>query len=369
MNSKTKRVLIVDDSPDDIHFVMESISQGFAVVAATSGEKALQIAAKEPKPDIILMDVDMPGMDGYEVCRRLKEDESTREIEVIFLSSHDTTEEKLAGYDVGGSDYLIKPVQSDLLRQKIKLSISNRDAHIQSSAEISSTREMAMTALTNAGELGVTINFMRHSFSTDSLEALARLVVEATTNYGLESGVAISLPDETFYASSNEPIQPLEQELLSRLKGGSRITERGSRLVLNFGDISQLIKNLPEDEDKRGRLRDHLAILLEGAEARVEALKIQKKMAQVVTGSNQTLLMIKGRTQEQKQAAMGIMDNVMHEIESAFLTYGLTEEQEKKILDIVKKGVDESLENLERGHETDQQLHAIIDDLGQFSSR
>ncbi len=97
MNTEKKRILIVDDSADDIHFVMESFSTDYAVLAATSGEKALQIADRDPRPDVILMDVEMPGMNGYETCRRLKEAESTRDIDVIFVSSHDTTEEKLAG--------------------------------------------------------------------------------------------------------------------------------------------------------------------------------------------------------------------------------------------------------------------------------
>ena len=77
MNDKLKRILIVDDSPDDIHFVMEHFSDDYAVIAATSGKKALQLAIKEPQPDIILMDVEMPEMNGYETGQNLKADEAT----------------------------------------------------------------------------------------------------------------------------------------------------------------------------------------------------------------------------------------------------------------------------------------------------
>ncbi|RDH82210.1 MAG: response regulator [endosymbiont of Escarpia spicata] len=368
MNTETKRILIVDDSADDIHFVMESFSKEYAVLAATSGEKALQIADRDPRPDVILMDVEMPGMNGYETCRRLKEAESTQDIDVIFVSSHDTTEEKLAGYDAGGSDYLIKPVQPDMLLQKVKLAISNRADRESSAQETSSAMQTAMTAISNVGEMGVVINFLRGSFLADNSETLARQIVEATANYGLENSVQISSSEKPVYASSNKSIPPLEQELLSRLSGERRIMESGSRLILSFGVVSQLIKNMPDDDDRRGRLRDHLAILLEGAEARAKALAIQTELASVVADSNQTLLNIELLQKKQQQSGMQIMDDVVQDIENAFFTSGLTEEQEKQIMDIVQLGAGKSQVNLEQGLQLNQQLRAIIDRLAQFSS-
>ncbi len=368
MNTEKKRILIVDDSADDIHFVMESFSNEYAVLAATSGEKALQIADRDPRPDVILMDVEMPGMNGYETCRRLKETESTRNIDVIFVSSHDTTEEKLAGYDAGGSDYLIKPVQPDMLLQKVKLAINNRAEREASAEETTSAIQTAMTAISNIGEQGVIIEFLRRSFSADNGETLARQIVEATASYGLENSVQITCSEKPVYASSSQSIPPLEKELLSKLTGETRILESGSRLILNFGVVSQLIKNMPDDDDRRGRLRDHLAILLEGAEARAKALAIQTGVASFVADSNQTLLEIEDLQKTQQQSGMQIMDDVMQDIETAFFTYGISEEQEKEIIDIVQLGVDKSQVNLEQGIQLNQQLRAIIDRLAQFSS-
>ncbi|RLJ19976.1 response regulator [bacterium endosymbiont of Escarpia laminata] len=368
MNTEKKRILIVDDSADDIHFVMESFSNDYAVLAATSGEKALQIADREPHPDVILMDVEMPGMNGYETCRRLKEAESTQDIDVIFVSSHDTTEEKLAGYDAGGSDYLIKPVQPEMLLQKVKLAINNRAEREASAEETTSAIQTAMTALSNIGEQGVIIDFMRRSFLVDNSKTLARLIVEATASYGLESSVQINNSGKPVYASSSKSIPPLEQELLSRLTKETRILESGSRLIFNFGAVSQLIKNMPNDDERHGRLRDHLAILLESAEARAKTLAIQTELASVVADSNQTLLEIEDLQKTQQQSGMQIMDDVLRNIETAFFTYGLTEDQEKKITDIVQLGVDKSLTNLEQGLKLNQQFHAIIDRLAQFSS-
>ena len=127
MIAEKKRILIVDDSADDIHVLMENLKQDYAVLAATCGEKALELAGKTPRPDVILMDVSMPDMDGYETCRSIKQNPETQNIDVIFVSANDTANEKIIGYEAGGSDYLIKPVQPGELLQKIKLVFKNRE--------------------------------------------------------------------------------------------------------------------------------------------------------------------------------------------------------------------------------------------------
>ena len=132
MTDERKRVLIVDDSVDDIHVLIENLKQDYAVLAATSGEKALALASKKPQPDIILMDVMMPDMNGYETCRRLRQNPETRNINVIFISANDSADEKIVGYEAGGNDYLIKPVQPGELLQKIKLAIKNQEVFVDS---------------------------------------------------------------------------------------------------------------------------------------------------------------------------------------------------------------------------------------------
>jgi len=132
VTDERKRVLIVDDSVDDIHVLIENLKQDYAVLAATSGEKALALASKKPQPDIILMDVMMPDMNGYETCRRLRQNPETRNINVIFISANDSADEKIVGYEAGGNDYLIKPVQPGELLQKIKLAIKNQEVFVDS---------------------------------------------------------------------------------------------------------------------------------------------------------------------------------------------------------------------------------------------
>ena len=83
---KRKKILLVDDSPENIRVLLEVLKSDYQVVAAKDGKRALEMAVQQPQPDLILLDVLMPEMDGYEVCLRLKDDEATRDIPVIFVT-------------------------------------------------------------------------------------------------------------------------------------------------------------------------------------------------------------------------------------------------------------------------------------------
>ena len=100
------KVLIVDDTPENIQVLMGTLKDQYAIVAAINGEKALKMAAADPRPDIILLDIMMPGMDGFEVCSRLKADAETCDIPVIFLSALDDTANKVKGFATGAVDYI-----------------------------------------------------------------------------------------------------------------------------------------------------------------------------------------------------------------------------------------------------------------------
>ncbi len=371
MSTDKNRILIVDDSPDDIHFLMENLKDDYAVLVATSGEKALEMLAKQPAPDVILMDVMMPGMDGYETCRQIKNDPHTKDVDVIFVSAHDSTDEKLAGYEAGGSDYVIKPFPPSEIVQKVQLLIDNRKLQQALEKDKTFAMETAMTAMTSAGELGVVLEFLRHSFTITSVAELAQQVVESIARYSLQSSVQLRSTIEPISINNSGLASPLEQELLSRLRDQGRIMEHGARLILNFGGVSLLIKNMPlDDPDQCGRIRDNVALLAEGAESKLKALEMEQRniesknrLQQLVFDSNSALQEIEKIQQKQKEKNMQIMDTVMQQMEASFLSLGLTEEQEIDMHNIVQSGVDKSLNNFEAGIEIDRRLQKIIQNL------
>jgi two-component system cell cycle response regulator len=119
-DSDKKSVLIVDDEPDICVNLEAALSaEGYTTFVAHTGEKAIEIADRE-QVEIILLDIMMPGLDGYEVCRRLRQKASTRRSSIVFASALKKTEEKVEGLDTGADDYITKPYDYDELLAKVR---------------------------------------------------------------------------------------------------------------------------------------------------------------------------------------------------------------------------------------------------------
>jgi phosphoserine phosphatase RsbU/P len=117
---KKPKVLIVDDTPENIQVLMETLKDQYAIVAAINGEKALKMAVAEPRPDLILLDIMMPGMDGYEVCRRLKAEEQVIDIPIIFVTAKTEVEDETLGFELGAVDYITKPFSIPVVKARVK---------------------------------------------------------------------------------------------------------------------------------------------------------------------------------------------------------------------------------------------------------
>ncbi|MBI2309242.1 MAG: two-component system response regulator [Rhodocyclales bacterium] len=113
-------ILIVDDTPENLTVLSEVLQPTWRVRAANSGRRALQIAGGEPKPDLILLDVMMPEMDGYSVLAQLRDNAETAEIPVIFVTAMDATEDEEHGLDAGAVDYITKPVRPAIVRARVR---------------------------------------------------------------------------------------------------------------------------------------------------------------------------------------------------------------------------------------------------------
>jgi len=113
-------ILVVDDTPENLSIMGELLNDDYKVKIANSGRKALTIARTHPQPDIILLDINMPEMDGYEVCRQLKETPQTAEIPIIFLTARTDIEDEKRGFQLGAVDYITKPISPPILMARIK---------------------------------------------------------------------------------------------------------------------------------------------------------------------------------------------------------------------------------------------------------
>jgi len=126
--TKKATILVVDDTPDNLILMNNLLKGDYKVKIANDGEKALKIAASESPPDLILLDIMMPGMDGYEVCQHLKRDPRTTNIQVIFLTAKAEVEDEKKGLELGAVDYITKPISPPIVMARVKNHIALKAA-------------------------------------------------------------------------------------------------------------------------------------------------------------------------------------------------------------------------------------------------
>ncbi len=165
------RVLVVDDVAANILVMYQLLKSECQVLSATDGETALQLCASQ-RPDLVLLDVEMPDMDGYEVCRRIKDNPATADTSVIFVSAHDDDESEARGLAVGAVDFIRKPVNSITagmrIRHHLRLKAQADQLHMLSGAIAQSAHMVVITDLTP------TIQYPESVSHTPSRPAAAR---------------------------------------------------------------------------------------------------------------------------------------------------------------------------------------------------
>ncbi len=162
MNDKKKNtILIVDDERFNLNTLIEVLQEEYRILIAKSGEQALERLATPPHPQLILLDVLMPGIDGYKTCRRIKQNPQTRNIPIIFITTKTTVEDEQHGLELGAADYITKPFSPSIIKARVKTQINlklARDALenqnrileqkvAQRTLEIALTRDIAIHGL------------------------------------------------------------------------------------------------------------------------------------------------------------------------------------------------------------------------------
>ena len=363
-------VLIADDEPLNVELMEEILEDDYKVDCVTSGQACLDFL-RDNKPDILLLDVAMPNMSGYEVCKIIKEDDDLN-LPVIFVSARGAIEDRLTGYEAGGDDYLVKPFNCDELLVKIEHMVSFINHHKELDEQLQGARDMSMMMITNSGEVGVILNFVRKTFECDDLKTLSGAVFEALDQYDLHGTIQYFDEKETLATYDSSGVaKPVEVQLLELARVKGRIFNFNQRSIFNFENSSLLIKNMPEDEDKKGRFLDHLCMLMEGLNARFLAIsqniKVQEnafKNKSLLESTKDSMMAIQEGVQVQSKQAVFVSQQLIHQLEQDFLSLGLDEDQEKYLVSLIEKNMQKIADIYGNNDHVDEFFGKMVEVLG-----
>ena len=159
-NTDKPTVLVVDDTPENIDVLSGVLRADYKVKAAPNGERALRIAAAEPRPDMILLDIMMPDMDGYQVCQRLKADPLTAPIPIIFITAKTEVEDERHGLELGAVDYITKPISPPIVKARVRTQLALYDQNRELDRKVHErTEELLDTRLEIIRRLGRAAEF------------------------------------------------------------------------------------------------------------------------------------------------------------------------------------------------------------------
>ncbi len=368
-------ILVIDDEPKNLRIMTGLLAEKYRLETAESGEEGLS-KAQQNKPDLMLVDIMLPGIDGYEVCSRIRSDFETQNIPVIFVSAKDSLEERLKGYEVGGDDYFIKPFDHEELLVKIAKTVATQRRGEELATRVAQANAIAMQAMTSTSELGSIIHFLEASFTAADFDALAERFFDTTRAMGLSSSLAIFGAAKPFYKSDSGTMSPLEQSVLERAADKGRFVDFNHRTIVNFDHISLLIKNMPVDNAERyGLIKDNICHLLGGADARVRALLVAQEnerqyalLMEFVRLINRVLDDFAVRYKAMQGESYTIVEDMAERFNDVVPRLGLEEYQEKSIFEIVDRCIHGIRDSYDRSQLIDERFSRIMKQLFQLSA-
>lgn len=263
------KLLSIDDEPANQRLIQAALEDHYDIQLANNGEEGLALLTAGKLPDLILLDVNMPGKDGFQVCEEIRTEHSSNELPVLFISAQNSEEFRLKGYDAGGNDYICKPVFIAELIKKIEALLNLKKSHTELSDNLKDTQAAMFSAMSYSGELGTVLRFFEASYSARNYEALANAVFLVSEDFDIPCSMQFRLPHgETQNYASDGVLSPLEIEVLTQAQYGERIFTFGKKSLYSSSTLTILMRDMPiDDEDYCGRIRDHLGIILRACEA------------------------------------------------------------------------------------------------------
>jgi len=369
--SSPAKILTIDDD----RFIQKVVSRalepgGFITQVASNGEDGIS-RALEDKPDIILLDVEMPGINGYEVCTRLREMPDMKDVAIVFLSSHGSLRERLQGYEVGADDYLVKPFEAEHLLARVKVLGKYQEERKELQSQYQLARKTALISMTGSSELALVLQFTQKSISHTTIDETIESLLNTIDELSLDCCIRVDADSGTLWFASSGTISPLEKELVETSEQGHRFMDFGCRTVVYFSNLKLLVRNMPIDDlEHYGRIKDMLPVLMSAASIRISTLSTYKALVdeseglkRSFQGIRKNLYDLASTIVENRQRSRDYMAATVSDINMELMHMGLESEQESYLLNKIESSIMKTMNEMDVGEQLRTTFTFILERL------
>jgi DNA-binding response OmpR family regulator len=345
------KILIVDDD-QTIRLILQTMLKEYETILTDSGELGLEMAEKDV-PDLVILDINLPGIDGYETCRQLRARPEAESIPIIFLSEYVDLEDRLRAYGAGGTDYVSKPFDMRELLNKIARYTSNA---YRQHREMQSTQQLLFGVQKNAANLQSIGRFIQVTPYCLSLDAIADFFFRTAGEIGLDCVLQIQANDQTLLRSSDSlgVISAFEREILKLAGAVDRIHDFGNnRAIFRWTSAALLVRRVDQ-------MHDIIAMLMNALEAAIKNCVSQTRLLQQMDKLKVGNEMVRDNVED---AFNEMRAHIKAAIISMGLISGLDASDEDVLSDLIEtfsQRVDQELKVL---GENNQILHGLVEDL------
>ena len=370
---KKINIAYLDDEPANLKLVQQALGGEYNVCCFSSPGEFL--ALDDLRFDILLLDVNMPNINGYEVCEALRSKDFEKPI--VFISALDDMKDRLRGYEAGGSGYVTKPFNINELKLIIKNNLK-QDSLLQTTKDkLQQAHSTAITAITNTSEIGIALNFIQQAYASSQPDSLSENLRVALHAYNLKAVFSFRAREEGHhYSSENKLLTELEKELLGAYERCNKISTHANSCLLSSRNVSILVKNMPSDPGKTGRLRDHLAQIHDSAQHQLDFIntKYQQEVQQEVFISSlhkhmqELIVDIDGSTSLSRKRANDVVEDIKRELFDLELKQDLSDESSRELRSISSQ-LQSSLDMIfDEFDHIEQQVNLLIEGISNYSA-
>ncbi len=344
--STPQTIFIVEDDLLYIELYNEILGNDFNTVCFTEAREALsQYQTYQPKT--IILDLNMPDINGIEFCRALFEQYScAQNVDIIFVSGESDNHIKLSAFEAGAADFICKPFELKELLFKVRSSVKRKLKQESLVGEVSQSQQLVYTTMAQASQYSQVMNFFKNLNACTDLAEVSQAFFDTMSNFNLNCSIRFKSPEIVFFNANGTEVSPIEKEVYDLLESQGRIYPFSNRLMINDQHVSFIIKNPPSDEDELGQIRDYVAVMIEGLEAKVLDLYSKQGLASAIVQLSSNIEGLKLGMNEHNALVNSVMSNMMAEIATSFHSLEMTDAQESFFNQLIEKG-SEQLMNAE----------------------